>query len=675
MEQDRIEVRTGSLLASFKPSEAFGFAIDGGSANESRPLFMPANRPVITALRPRSVSYRLRTELGIEAWHWIARGHWSDETHRQGYWAGDPAAVDESDLTFGYRLPRRGDTLDEANNDGYSRIDDGDPRSFWKSNPYLDAQYTGVSGEHREWIVVQFAKPAFLDALEIRWGHPFARRYLVQYWEGADEYNGRWLDFPQGSVVDGTGGVAQLRLASQPVETRFVRILLLASSHTAAAGAADPRDALGYAVAEIRLGRRAPDGRLQDVLRHGRNRHSQTIIYVSSTDPWHRASDLDRDTEQPSLLRLWRTGLAGTGPMMIPIGILYDTPENALAELQYFKSIGIPIDRVELGEEPDGQLVTAADYGALYVEFAGLIRNRFPAITTGGPSLVNGVSDTWLDASADQSWTSQFLNYLRARNALDLLGFFSFEYFPFDNICGPATGKLIQETEIMQTLYRRLADDRVPHQIPWLITEYGLSAFAGRALVEVPSALLNADIVGDFLGHGGRTAYLYGYSPDVPIAGDSRCAGQGNTMLWEADARGQALWPMPTYFGNELMTKAWTQPDDQADQIFEATGRLKDNQGRSIVTAYPVLRSNGHWSVMLINRSTRSITTNIDFDAHGPEHRGPVDVEQYSPSRYRWKPGPIGGHPVIDLPPIHSQIGGWTAQLRLPPLSLTVVHE
>ena len=136
---DHIEVQTRSVIASFKPTEAFGVAIDGGDKDESRPLFMPSNRHAMLALDASRVSYRLRTELGIEAWHWSSHGRWSDQAHSQGYWTGDPTVIDKSDVSFGYRLPRRGNTFDEANNDGYSRIDDGDPLSFWKSNPYLDA--------------------------------------------------------------------------------------------------------------------------------------------------------------------------------------------------------------------------------------------------------------------------------------------------------------------------------------------------------------------------------------------------------------------------------------------------------------------------------------------------------------------------------------------------------
>jgi hypothetical protein len=73
------------------------------------------------------LTYRLRTEVGIESWHWNPEGRWSDSAHAQGYWISDSASRRLITLTHGYRLPRRGNSIDQADNTGYSRLMTGIP--------------------------------------------------------------------------------------------------------------------------------------------------------------------------------------------------------------------------------------------------------------------------------------------------------------------------------------------------------------------------------------------------------------------------------------------------------------------------------------------------------------------------------------------------------------------
>ncbi len=159
-----------------------------------------------------SLAYRLRTELGGEVWHWNEGGTWSEPEHAQGYWTSSATSEKPIMVSNGYKLPRRGNTKDQANHDGYSRLSDGDPESFWKSNPYLDAFYTGEDNAlYPQWVLINFRKDVPIDGLRILWAEPYAIDYEVQYWEGGpaeyykDMLRGRWRTFPKGQIT-GAGG-------------------------------------------------------------------------------------------------------------------------------------------------------------------------------------------------------------------------------------------------------------------------------------------------------------------------------------------------------------------------------------------------------------------------------------------------------------------------------------
>src|SRR5208283_336795 len=85
----------------------------------------------------------------------------------------------------------------------------------------------------------------------------------------------------------------------KPFKTRYIRIGLLESSGSSLPGSSDPRDGLGFAVREISAGFTDSAGAFRDAVVHATDNSVQSLVYVSSTDPWHRAKDLDRKTEQP----------------------------------------------------------------------------------------------------------------------------------------------------------------------------------------------------------------------------------------------------------------------------------------------------------------------------------------------------------------------------------------
>src|SRR5216684_8715479 len=137
-----VNVTPGHPANRFIPSHALGAAIDGHDKGVIDLQLTPRNIQAMLTAGLKSLTYRLRTELAIDAWHWNPQGSWSEERNQQGYWISDSKSAAPISLSYGYRLPRRGNTIDQANDEGYSRLDDGDSDSFWKSNPYLDSYFT-----------------------------------------------------------------------------------------------------------------------------------------------------------------------------------------------------------------------------------------------------------------------------------------------------------------------------------------------------------------------------------------------------------------------------------------------------------------------------------------------------------------------------------------------------
>ena len=666
-----VDLTPAGAIKTFRPDEALGAGIDGAQKGDIDRLFTAHNIAAMRSAGLIPLTYRLRTELGIEAWHWNPEGAWSDPEHSQGYWTSSDRPGRPVLLSWGYLLPRRGDTVDNANNTGYSRLTDGDAATFWKSNPYLEAPYVVDGRAHPQWLVVRLDAPAPVDAADILWAEPYARAYEVQYWTGRDEYDpqGLWAAFPGGRVQDGRGGEARLTLAQHPIETQFIRIRMTEGSHTAPAGADDPRDRLGYAVREVSFGRKQADGRLEDWVKHAPSHDGQTFAHVSSTDPWHRAVDRDEDLEQVGVDRIFASGLGGGRPIMFPAAVLYDTPDNAAALVRYMKRRGYPVRQIEIGEEPDGQYGEAADYGALYLALVDRLRPENTDLVFGGPSLQSAFTDTWMDPDPDHSWNSRFVRYLKARDRLADLGFFSFEHYPFDDICGDLHARLLEQSRLMDQLLARAAAEGVPRTIPWVISEYGFSAYSGRAMSEPPSALLMANIVGQFLSGGGDAAYLFGYGPNVPVNQHQPCAGYGNMMLHLADPSGQAGARTPAYYTARMITRDWLTPGHGLHGL-RAT---RASGGGEDVKAFAATRPDGRLGVLVINRSpTSAAAVRLRTLGGGEQRPGRADLWLYGPAQYHWRDAGEASRPDLDLPPEHRSIAAGDVFVT-PPDSLAVL--
>src|ERR1700687_281783 len=73
-------------------------------------------------------------------------------------------------------------------------------------------------------------------------------------------------------------------------------------------------------------------------------------------------------------------------------------------------------------------------------------------------------------------WTA-FWIFLRARGRLGEFGFFSFGGYPFVEGCAPTASQLVESPDLITAAHARFSENETLRRIPWLVTEYGYSAF------------------------------------------------------------------------------------------------------------------------------------------------------------------------------------------------------
>ncbi len=637
----------------FVPKETLGAGVDRIAVDAIDKDLLPVTLEKTLASGWQPVTYRQNTELAVEAWHWNPQGTWSDASGK-GYFTGSATPTEMIRYSYGYALPRRGFTRnDGTDNVGFSRLTDGDLNTFWKSNPYLTERFTGESDAlHPQWVVLDLAQAQQVNSIRIAWAEPYARRYLVQYWRGGDDpigapTRGAWQTFSEGSVLQGKGGSETIRLTDAAMPVRFVRIWMTESSNTCVAsstgdpGSNDPRNCAGYAIRELYLGTSTPDNTFHDILRHTPEQE-QTTTYCSSVDPWHQPSDLGSTKQAQMGFDLFFTSGVTRGlPAMMPVAMLYDTPENAAAEIAYLKKRNYPISYVEMGEESDGQYMLPEDYAALYLQWATAIHRVDPALKLGGPSFqgVNKDIEVWPDANGQVSWTVRFLAYLKQHGRMNDLAFFSFEHYPLDR-CKMPWGMLYDEPELVSHIMRVWHEDGIPADMPLFITEGNLSSGASETYQDIFAGVWLADYIGSFLNSGGKAVYFFHY---LPLQMEPGCNSSPGTFgMFTVDANYQIQQPLAQFFVAQLINLEWVQPGGGEHQVFAANGDVEDGAGHELVTAYAVKRPDGKWAVMAVNRDQHNAhRVRITFD--GPADKesrfdGPVEISTFGSAQYQWHP-------------------------------------
>ena len=671
-----VDATPSHVANTFSPVRSLGAAIDRlRTGTPEKLLTDPLLKEILNA-GWQTVTYRQNTELMVEAWHWNPSGKWSNPEKQEGYFVGNSEPTSEM-IRHGWAapLPHRGFSRGDGN--GWSRLTDGDPKSYWKSNPYLTKAFTGEDDSlHPQWVMIDLGSKIEVNAIRIAWAEPYARKYSVQFWTGELEpfyegtTKGTWQTFPLGTVTEGKGGTVTLKLVSWMIPVRYLRIWMTESSNTCDShGSADKRNCVGYAINELYVGALSADGQFNDYVTHFPSR-DQTVTWPSSVDPWHAATDMDESRgDQVGFDLFFTCGVTRGLPTMVPIAMLYATPEDAANEIAYLYKRHYPISWIEMGEEADGQHMLPEDYGALYLQFATAIHKLVPETKLGGPPFEGTFGDVevWPDATGNVSWLGRFLNYLKAHGRQSDFTFFSFEHYPYQDRQTYSWADLYPEPEYVRHIVQVWKDDGLPPNIPFFMTEGNIGGGAPPSTVK--SALWLADYVGSMMTAGAGATYYFHYMPYPDHHGFLLLDKEFNLKGYP-----------PQYLATQVITKEWVQPVDAPHKLYKASSDVTDAAGNVLVTAYAVERPDGKWSVMLVNRDQyNDHSVKLVFsDAGNNRDRhfaGEVDRITFGSEQYKWQQEGISGHADPDGPPAKSVVQGGARELyQLPKASITVLR-
>jgi Glycosyl hydrolases family 39. len=461
-----------------------------------------------------------------------------------------------------------------------------------------------------------------------------------------------------------------------------LRISMSESSNTCDThGAEDIRNCVGYAVNEIYAGNWTMSGEFIDLITHAPSQN-QTATYVSSTDPWHTANDIQPSRLQTGMDLFFTSGYTNHLPAMIPVSLLYSTPEDAAAQISYLKKRNYPISYIEIGEEPDGKKTPPEDYAALYLQFASAIHKVDPNLKLGGPIFEGVLEDieVWPDANGKSSWLGRFIDFLKVHGRLRDLAFVSFEHYPLTP-CDINWSDLYGEAEKTKHILEVWRNDGVPMNVPLMNTESNITWELSEQMTEPLSALWLADSVGSFLTYAGPGAVYY-HSPIQPEPLKSGCRGYSTYGNFVADDELNIRQYTAQYFAGRMINFDWVKHGAGEHQLFSAEADLKDDADHMLITAYPVKRPNGEWSLMLINKDfSNAHPVHIQFatdDAAANATRefiGKVTMITFGTEQYRWKSEGEKSHADPDGPPLEKTLNAKRGDtFLLPKASVTILR-
>jgi hypothetical protein len=149
---------------------------------------------------------------------------------------------------------------------------------------------------------------------------------------------------------------------------------------------------------------------------------------------------------------------------------------------------------------------------------------------------------------------------------------------------------LYLEPERVSHIVQVWKNDGLPPNIPFFMTEGNMENYCRTP--DIRKGLWLADYVGSMMTAGASGTFYFHYIPTP---------GRPGPLLMVSKDYQLVGYPSQ-YFAAQMIATQWVQPVDATHRLFRATSDITDASGNVLVTAYPIERPDGTWSVMLVNR-------------------------------------------------------------------------
>jgi hypothetical protein len=129
-----------------------------------------------------------------------------------------------------------------------------------------------------------------------------------------------------------------------------------------------------------------------------------------------------------------------------------------------------------------------------------------------------------------------------------------------------------------------------------------------------------------------------------------------------------------------MINLEWVQHRAGLHHMFPSSTEIKDAEGNVLVTSYAVLRPDGNWSLMLVNRDeTNPHTVRVVFqdlkNKRDESFSGSVTLVTFGSEQYVWINDGPNSHPDPDNPPVATTLSANSGTaFTLPKASLTVLR-